>query len=379
MLMTPGMSEDVAFVLAEKWKTLDKDVVDVILDLDPEVCRLGYGDLKAVRLLYETSKAIGVTLRHQPGLRIGLLVVDDITLIFSPTPLLIEGGSKVVLHPNAILLGALPNEIARDVGLEKGLEIDNVIGREKVSALKIQGLQSDLAFNPPVKFDIARKVRVFNAQFEFVEFEVRGCSLSRRTVNIPGDLMGLAKDEKTRKLLRSSFQLIDRESTLSGDKVYKLKQAIAKKYMFTITGYGTVVLRKNKDEYVSKVEILKKYIERFHRKVEKKLQEEIDTNREALVKALAPAIEKSPPERWRKYLGAKPSLSEISGMLTVEFKRLFGSAQGLLSNMEVTLLFKGVTYELLGDKIFLEAVQKAMPFLQVLHEEYDAAKAVDKA
>lgn len=379
MLMTPGMSEEVAFILVEKWKTLGKDAVDVIIDLDPEVCRLGYGDLNAVRLLYETSKSVGVTLRHQPGLRIGMLVVDDITLVFSPTPLLIEGGSKVDSHPNAILLGGIPTKIARDVGIEKGLEIDTVIGREKVSGLKIKELQNDLAFNPPVKFDIARKVRVFNAQFEFVEFEVLGCSLSRRTVNIPGDLMGLAKDEKTRKLLRSSFQLIGRESTLSGDKVYKLKQALAKKYMFTISGYGTVVLRKNKDEYVSKVEVLKKYIERFRRQVKKKLQDEIDTNREALVKALAPAIEKSPPERWKKYLGSNPSLSEVSGMLSAELTRLFGSAQGMLSDMEVSLLFKGVTYELLGDNKFLEAVRKAMPFLQVLHEEYDAAKAIEKA
>ena len=54
-----------------------------------------------------------------------------------------------------------------------------------------------------MKFDVARKVRVFNARIEFVEFELRGLSISRKTVQIPSDLLGLAKEPKAQKLLHS--------------------------------------------------------------------------------------------------------------------------------------------------------------------------------
>lgn len=382
MFMAPGMSEEVAIALADKWRTLDKNAVDIILDLDPEVCRLGYGDFKAIRLLHDTSKALGsVEVRHQPGLRICLLVADDKTLIFSPTPLLIEGGSKVNSHFNAILLATLPDQVALDVGLEKGSASEKVIGNERASAQKIKDLQNNLAFNPPVKFDVAQKVRVFNARFEFVDFEVRGCAISRRTVKIPSRLMGLAKDEKTQKLLRSTYQLIDPESSLSGDNVFKLKQAIVKKYLVLIPGYGYVVLRGNKDKFVYRVKCLEKYIQRFRLRAEKALQAEIDTNREALVKALAPALEKNTPVEWRKFFGweRQPTSSEASDMLSVELTRIFGSAQGMLSSMEVTVLFKGITYESLVDEKFLVSARKAMPFLDVFHDEYDAAKASVKA
>jgi hypothetical protein len=88
--------------------------------------------------------------------------------------------------------------------------------------------------NPPVKFDLARKVRVFNARFEFVEFELHGLSLSRKRVPIPSDLMGLAKDSNAQRLLRSSFQLIDENSDVSVDRVTSLKQFIVKKYLINL-------------------------------------------------------------------------------------------------------------------------------------------------
>jgi len=34
-----------------------------------------------------------MTLNHNPGISIGLLIADDVTLIYNPTPLLIEAGS----------------------------------------------------------------------------------------------------------------------------------------------------------------------------------------------------------------------------------------------------------------------------------------------
>ena len=53
----------------------------------------------------------------------------------------------------------------------------------------------------------------------------------------------------------------------------------------------------------------------------------------------------------------------------------FGSAERNLKKIDVSLIFKGVTYETLNDPDFIKTVKKRMPILK-LYEEYEAAKEV---
>src|SRR5690349_18619460 len=89
-VIAPGLSVPVAEALVETWRRLGPQAVQVILDPDPEVCRMGYGDFAALKLLQETAEAMGARIHQQPGLRIGVVVTDEATAVFSPTPLLIE-------------------------------------------------------------------------------------------------------------------------------------------------------------------------------------------------------------------------------------------------------------------------------------------------
>ena len=157
---------------------------------------------------------------------------------------------------------------------------------------------------------------------------MEGHQMSRKTVSIPSDLMGLAKDEKTKRLLHSSFQLIDiKDEYLSGEKIAKLKDFIAQKYLIVLPNYGNVILRSNKDDFDVAVASLRKYIQRFQKRVKSKLQKGIDENREALVKALSPSVMKNSPARWTKFLGSNPSESAIKDMLDSELVNLFGTAE----------------------------------------------------
>ena len=76
-----------------------------------------------------------------------------------------------------------------------------------------------LLANPPLKFDVAQKINVFNAKFEFVEFEMRGLAIAQKKIAIPSDLLGLGRDPSIQKLLQSTFRLIEDQSELSGDRV----------------------------------------------------------------------------------------------------------------------------------------------------------------
>src|SRR5579885_325190 len=49
-------------------------------------------------------------LRVQYGIRIGVIISDEITMTFSPIPLLIETGSTAAEKTNAIILSGAPTE-----------------------------------------------------------------------------------------------------------------------------------------------------------------------------------------------------------------------------------------------------------------------------
>jgi hypothetical protein len=198
VVIAPGLSESVAKAIVKKWHELGRDAVQLVLDTDPEVCRLGLGDLAALQMLYETAERMGGRIHQQRGLRVGVIVTDETTTIYSPTPRLIEAGGHPGERLNALRFdapildpAATTDSDLRSIDLHPG----------PMERTEVQRTIHELSSNPPVKFDVARKVRVFNAQFEFVEFEMHGLFLSRKRVSIPSDLMGLAKDPKAQKLL----------------------------------------------------------------------------------------------------------------------------------------------------------------------------------
>jgi hypothetical protein len=215
---------------------------------------------------------------------------------------------------------------------------------------------------------------VFNAQLEFVELGLKGFSISRKTVPIPSDLMGLARDEKTQDLMRSTFKLIGKDTEVSEEPIMKLKQKVVKRYLIELAAYGNVVLRANKPAFERAVEDLKKSIEEFQKLVREKLQKEMDANRAILLVALTPSVTANPPERWTNVLGPRPSEAALRGQLDKELAKNFGSVDDLICGMKVKLVFKGVTYELLRDPDFIRTAQAKIPELK-LHEEFDAAKA----
>lgn len=373
LFMAPGLSMNLAKSISQKWLTLEPHQVNIILDVDPEVCRLGYGELEALQLLENRARQVGTLISHQPGIRIGLLVADRTVIVFSPTPLLIEAGSTQPDHPNAIRLDGLPRNVANDIGLGERGVVDQNIGLEKTPSEKIQKVADDLRTNPPVKFDIAQKVRVFNAFFEFAEFELHGCFISRKTIPIRSDLIGLTKDKKAQEKLRSTFRLIDEESKLSDKQIIELKNQIAKNHLINIKGYGAVVLRTNKAAFEHEVKKLQDKVKEFQKSVESDLGNEIRTNKQSLLDALLPSVQANIPERWTKFIGASPSKDQVKKMLDDDLKSAFGSAKSIVNEMKVSLIFKGVTYELLNNENFLKEATEAIPSLESLYQESIAA------
>jgi hypothetical protein len=349
--------------------------VSVILDVDPDVYRLGYGDPEALAFLERAAAARGGALNRHPGVRIGLLVVDQQTVVFAPTPLVIEAGPRRRDTPNAIIVGATPERLATDLGQGPGGLRDRIVGLDRVEPGQVERVQDDLKRNPPRRFDITRLERVFNAHFEFVEFELRGTAIHRREVPIPSELMGLAGDEQVRRLLKASFRVVDTEDALSGGHLEKKRRLIAKAYLKQLKGYGSVVLRSNKEKFLADVDGLRRDVEAFQANVREKLQEAMDRKRARLRKTLLPGVLRRPPPDWTKAFGGKIERDMVERLLDEALERTFGTAETLVGEMDVKLVFKGVTYESLTDSQFIAIAKRALPGLDALHREWETARA----
>jgi hypothetical protein len=337
----------------------------------------GLGDPGALILLEETAQRLGRAINLHRGIRVGLLIVDDVTLVYGPTPLLIEAGPTHPDTPNAVLLGPAPTSVAAELGEGPRGLAERTIGLDRIEAGQIDRVRADLDRNPPRRFDITRTERVFNAHFEFVEFGLVGTAVQRREVPIPTELMGLTGDDQVTRLLRTSFRLVDPGDELSGKPLEDKKALIAKAFLKPIKGYGTAILRTDKDRFQREVENLRQSVAAFKKEVENRLRASMDRQREVLKSALLPGFLQRPPEDWTKLYGGTLSPDMAGRLLDQALRQGFGSTDRWLGEMRLKVVFKGVTYESLCDPAFVEAAAKAMPTLAALHHEWEAARAAE--
>lgn len=387
VFVAPGVSETVAKALAGAWQRLGQNNVSVILDVDPAICRLGYGSLEGLELLQKTAVSHNSMICHQPGLRIGILINDAATLVYTPTPLLIEAeipnrpaeqSQQMDLlssapppppRPNGILLASPPTTLAADLGIGTGGVADRKIGLDRVPEAQVQALAQDLKANPPLPFDIARPVLVFNSQIEFVEFGLEKIQLQRQEIPIPSEVMGLAA-----KNIHGLFRLNPGDDLIAKkDELEKLKHELDKKFTRPARGFGGSLIRRvDKDEFLGEVKKLEAELEKFRTIVRAQFQAIADKNRQELISNLLPALKRSSPKDCLPFLTAKDGDARLLKWLQLQLDKPFAKVAKVADEMRVSYRFKGVTFECLKDPEFVARAQEAFPDLQ-LHEEFTAA------
>lgn len=373
LIVAPGLTEQIAQTVAFKWKELGRDAVRVVLDPDPDICRLGYGDLSALQLLHQTAAELGTTVLEQAGIRIGIVLTDETTTIFAPTPRLVESGGEPGDRMNAVQFDLPGTSDSASPGTAIDIEALD-LHAQLLTEETIANAAEDLGNDPPLKFDVTQKIRVFNTLFEFVELELNGMSLGKKKVNIPSELLGLAGDQEDPDLLNSTCNLIDSASALSGKDLMKARQKIDDDHLISLPGYGKVILRSEKEEFLKRIEEFKARIEEHKKKVEKQLGAEIETKRQRLLKGLEAAVLANPPRNWVKAYPRDQRDDVVKQRLDDELTKAFGRVETIVGAMEVKVLFKGVTYELLSDPHFLSAASDRLPSLD-LHREFSAIEA----
>jgi hypothetical protein len=175
----------------------------VILDADAEVYRMGYGDPEALEIIRKASKEAMFDLREQPGVRIGVVISDDRTMVYAPVSRNVEAGSTTDEKPNAIMLdGAATENLAVAAGASDG---ETEIGVTGMEPERVAQMQADLTANPPKPFDLTRRLTVFTSAVEFVDLKVSNYKLSKRRVSLPQEFVGVG-DEALKQRISSQIR-----------------------------------------------------------------------------------------------------------------------------------------------------------------------------
>ena len=371
----PSISEVVAKSLCNFTANNPFAALRVIIDADAEAFRLGFGEQAGLVLLANQK----VDVRCAEGLRVAVLVADEQAWVYSPTPEIIFtqptaeifNAIKVnVEFAKQILLSVAPDiQVVEDENiLDEGfIAADTVpeIGTIKLESKHIEKIEKELEENPPQKFDAARKVRVYQGYFQFIELHLTGCQLNRHTINIPKSLLNIAENSDLRDRVNSTCKLIDDTSEFSRQikDIGRQVAEIRKHFTRPLGGnYGTVILRKAREEFEKEIEDIRNTLKTLSESIKESLQKEIDNSRENLIKMLLPNILENPPRQFTVQLFEEISEDNARKFIETELNKAIPATEKLIGEMKLAYYYKDVTFESLNDKEFIEAIEKSYPY-----------------
>jgi hypothetical protein len=384
----PGIQDEPAKAMGEVAKKIGPELITVCLDFDERVMRMGFGNLAAVKSL----RNAGIVVNSTPGLRTGLVIVDQQGYIFTPTALYLEAEDRLADAPNAMRLSKeqVGEALARLSPTAKAIAIalaktDEERERIREQAVEVRSARVvDEAFAaverrleeaPPVRFDIARQVRVFNAYLQYVELNLTGAAIQRHRLAIPSSIQKLGGSKDLEGRLRTTFDLIERGGELSSKALEDALNDIRKNFTPSLgKDHGRVVLKAAKEHLEERLRMFRNELKAHQEKVEKELQGQLDESRKQIVNYFLPRVVASPPDAMRgQFLNfGEP---EARAWLDGELDRAFPKADALIRKMQLDVRYKDVTFETLNRKDFIDAIKKAFPHVDwdKAHNEFRAA------
>ncbi len=399
VFVAPGIRPPVAQALTAAMSLVPGTAIHLVLDVDAEVCRLGYGDkdFKGMQFLQAAAAKHNLTVNHHPGIRIGLLIADDTTLIYSPTPELIEAESHLPDKPNAIILqNELPPQLAEACAVGSRGFATLEIGLDPIDNRAVEAVKQDLQDRPPKEFNVARIERVFSSLLQYVELTIEDYKLTSRSLLLNPELFGVRDAEVVRRLT-NRYHLFSETDALMVDiphidetakpdpekpnekfgplSIDRERNRIKKRFVIEAGRYGTLILRRNVPDFERELKVLEAKISEYRTAVQEQIKMRTQEIVDELLTALLERLRAAPPDHWHsRFLEKEPTNEDI--------KRLFHEdVQGEVNrvktdfNPKVFTAYKDVTYQTFSDEKFRELMEKRFgrDAIAAIFNEHDAA------
>jgi CheY-like chemotaxis protein len=392
----PGIQMGLSQAMVETAERLGKEMLTVSLDFDDRVMRMGYGDVGAVALLLDA----GISVHSSPGLRTALIVVDDKGYIFTPTALYLEAEPTDGAASNAIRMSGeqLAQALARLSPAAKAIAVAQAqtpeakqrieaatvdVVSKPITPQKLAEVTTSLKEVPPVRFDLARQVRVFEPYLQYVELSLTGAAIQRHRLAIPPKIQELGGNKDLENRLRTTFELIEKGSKLSSKPLEDALNEIRKNLTPSLgKDHGRVVLKAAKPLLVTRLAEFRAKLAAHQETIKAELQKHLTTSRELIVAYYQPRVLVAKPDALLgQSLNGEISEAAARGWLNRELDRVFPKAEFLIQEMKLDEHYKDVTFETLNRKDFLEAVKGAFSTASVdwdkAYSEFRAAGQSD--
>lgn len=388
VMVAPGLFKSVAEALCSCFEQIGSELeITLVLDPDEDVCRIGYGELSALQEVHKRAGQSGFYVRAQAGLRVGVLLVDETTLVWSPTPRAVESepdSTSVLAYPsanapNGMLLGANPGaQIARAVCAEGTDTHPHAaeIGRSAVTPQQLAEVTQAIEQNQPIPVDLARVTRVFSTKLQFVELKVKRAKLSQQRITLSSALLNADAKEEIRGLLDSRLRafadLRDHEVGVpvfvQGNPVFgkdgnptteavseatlnRERHAIEADFLSDVTGFGRVIERSRRSDFQARVKAYEERLLQHSAGMRATVANEADA-------IINDALDLIAARMSRGGSGA-PLRDSDRAKLADELRRSLERTES--ESPTVSLIFKEVTYEQTQDWAFNEKLMKALP------------------
>jgi hypothetical protein len=373
--VAPGIQDATATVLCSLVASNPKLRISVSVDFSEAAFRMGYGSLGAVKAL----KDAGIEVVNSPGLRAAVLIVDDTGWVFTPTALYLEPEPHSEETPNAIRLtrDQVDEVILRVSSKEKHAALVEApteelkeriksvvteIGTEPVSQAEFDIVDDVFERAPAVKFDVARQVRVFEPYLQYVDLSLRGAAIQRQRIRIPKALLRLGSSEDLEGRLRTTFDLIERNSQVSSKRLEKDLYQLRTDLTRSLGKFGRVMLKAARSRFDERIEEFRARLKAHQIAVESEIEGKLKASREQVIEYYLPAARTKPPD---ELVGksVRPNLSDdvLREWIGKKLDDVFPSADEVVSNMTLDVSFKDVTYETLNDPDFVDRLKAAYP------------------
>jgi hypothetical protein len=373
----PSIQLEPAQALVEASKKLGVEMLTVSIDFDERTLRLGYGSLEAINLLREA----GMIVNHAEGIRQALLIVDDDGYSYTPTPLYLEAENTTAI--NALRLSpeqtkealtrlspaAKAIAVAQATTIEEKERISNLpveITSIEVDVERFKRVDESLKLAPPVKFDIARQVRVFESYFQYVELSLTGVAIQRHKLAIPISIQKLGAGKDLEGRLKTTFDLIEKNDALSSKILEGEFNEIRDNFAKSLgKNHGRVLSKAAKPLFEKRIEEFQIKLKNHQTKVEEELQMLLNNSRKQVIDYYKPTVMKNPPDSLRgQLLSEALSEEDVECWLDSELERVFPKSESIIKEMKIEKRYKDVTFETLNQSDFLIAIKEKFPKME---------------
>lgn len=369
--VAPAIHNDISIELLHAFER--KVEVTIIVDESPEVERMGYGNVESLITLSKNS----IDLRKCSGIRIGFLNVDDISYIYSPIPTILQNEPVNNSFPNAILLSEFEaREILNSIFPNENNEVE--IAAVSIQKEEIDYAVKDIEARPPVKPELARKMKVISSIFQIVDVEFKGSGLKNNSIHVNPEVLGLKNIELAKKF-NIKFSMFKNADIMELEKIKDDFENLKKKYLIQVTKVGNLILTKNRKWFDDGIKKIRSSINEESKELIMVITELINRDKESLKEIIVANVNELGPEYKKQMVYPKePNEANVNKTIDWKIQKMFGSPESYLDKLELNYKVYNVSDQLIDDKDFRDSLEKhfGKPIDEIIRTE-TAVKATE--